>query len=146
MSPSREHANGVSNLFRKTDGLFPLGARFPFPPPAGVCLVSDSFCVIIVEGGVKAVRRYEKLMMRRIDWTAPLDDGAEEEEDPAAAANKCTCVWRGATTTPTFRGKFRFETVRSEAAARKYLADMNLAHFYDAAAAAIAVDGPVEDE
>ena len=111
-----------------------------------MCLVSDSFCVIIVEGGVKAVRRYEKLMMRRIDWTAPLDDGAEEEEDPAAAANKCTCVWKGTTTMPTFRGKFRFETVRSEAAARKYLADMNLAHFYDAAAAAIAVDGPVEDE
>ena len=145
MSPSREHANGVSNLFRKTDGLFPLGARFPSPPPAGVCLVSDSFCVIIVEGGVKAVRRYEKLMMRRIDWTAPLDDGAEEEEDPAAAANKCTCVWRGRRRRRR-RGKFRFETVRSEAAARKYLADMNLAHFYDAAAAAIAVDGPVEDE
>ena len=110
-----------------------------------MCLVSDSFCVIIVEGGVKAVRRYEKLMMRRIDWSAPLDDAADEEEDPAAASNKCTCVWKGATTTPTFRGKFRFETVRSEAAARKYLADMNLAHFYDAAAAAVAVDGPIED-
>ena len=48
-----------------------------------MCLITESFCIVIVEGGVKSVRRYEKLMMRRIDWNAQVDgeNGAELEYD-----------------------------------------------------------------
>jgi len=41
---------------------------------------------------------------------------------------------------------FGFETLRTEAAARKYLADNNLAHFFDAAAACVAVQDDDSDE
>ena len=64
-----------------------------------MCLITESFCIVIVEGGVKSVRRYEKLMMRRIDWNAQTDvDGAMEYDDDTPlgeeAVNKCTCVWK----------------------------------------------------
>jgi U4/U6 small nuclear ribonucleoprotein PRP3 len=107
-----------------------------------VCLSTDSFSIVIVEGGLKSVRRYEKLMMRRIDWNVKLDAdaaaGDNEDDDGLVVENKCMCVWKGTTTKPAFK-KFRFETLRTEAAARKYLADMNLAHFFDAAAACVAI-------
>ena len=118
-------------------------------------MISDSFAVVVVEGGAKGVRRYEKLMLRRIDWNAPADDEDPEEEededfseDAGGGARRgrdaCRCVWKGAVPAPAFRGKFRVETVRSEAAARKVLADVGLAHYFDAAAAAGAAD-PTED-
>ena len=112
-----------------------------------MCLITESFSIVIVEGGLKSVRRYEKLLMRRIDWNIKLDaDAAEEDEDEdAAPENKCTCVWKGTTTKPSFK-KFRFETLRTEAAARKYLADMNLAHFFDAAAACVSIQDAFFDD
>jgi U4/U6 small nuclear ribonucleoprotein PRP3 len=108
-------------------------------------LITDSFSIVIVEGGLKSVRRYEKLMMRRIDWNVKLDSAdaaASEDEDKAEDAqqrNKCTCVWKGTSPRPNFT-RFKFETLRTEAAARKYLADINLAHHFDAAAACVAVN------
>lgn len=117
---------------------------------AGVCLITESFCIVIVEGGIKSVRRYEKLMMRRIDWNAQTDvDGAMEYDDDTPlgeeAVNKCTCVWKGTAPKPSFK-KFRFETLRTEAAARKYLQEMNLAHLFDAAAACVAVSADFDED
>lgn len=95
------------------------------------------------------MRRYEKLMMRRIDWNVKLDVDAavddEDDDEEEGARNKCTCVWKGTAPKPAFK-KFRFETLRTEAAARKFLADMNLAHFFDAAAACVAIQDVVSDE
>ena len=34
----------------------------------GVALLVEDFCVVIVEGGPKAQKRYRKLLMQRIDW------------------------------------------------------------------------------
>ena len=118
-----------------------------------MCLITESFSIVIVEGGLKSVRRYEKLMMRRIDWNVKLDgetedmeDDADDDDDTALEnKNKCTCVWKGTTTKPSFK-KFRFETLRTEAAARKYLADMNLAHFFDAAAACVSIQDAFFDD
>uniref|UniRef100_A0A7S0T3W0 Uncharacterized protein n=1 Tax=Mantoniella antarctica TaxID=81844 RepID=A0A7S0T3W0_9CHLO len=115
----------------------------------GVCLITESFSIVIVEGGLKSVRRYEKLMMRRIDWNIKLDAAAaedqHEDEEEDGAENKCTCVWKGTSPKMAFK-KFRFETLRTEAAARKLLADMNLAHFFDAAAACVAIQDDFLDD
>ena len=117
-----------------------------------MCLITESFCIVIVEGGVKSVRRYEKLMMRRIDWNAQVDgeNGAEPEYDDDTplgeeAVNECTCVWKGTTPKPSFK-KFRFETLRTEAAARKYLQEMGLAHLFGAAAACVAVSADFDED
>jgi U4/U6 small nuclear ribonucleoprotein PRP3 len=98
-------------------------------------LITEAFTIVIVEGTAKAVRRYDKLMMRRIDWNAKLNDGDDEMDD--SKKNKCTRVWKGTSTAHVLR-RFCFETFRSEAAARLYLAEVKLDHLYDAAYAAIA--------
>jgi hypothetical protein len=54
-----------------------------------VCVaIEDSFVIVVVEGVSKAIRRYEKLVTKRVDWTAGADD-----DDDGDADNKCTCVW-----------------------------------------------------
>lgn len=112
-------------------------------PITGVCVViEDEFCVVVVEGVSKAIRRYEKLMTRRIDWAST---GASYEETAEAVSNEddakrnaCVCVWSGTTASSAFEGAFRFETFRSHASARARFERVGLAHFFDAAAGAVA--------
>ncbi|GIL51848.1 hypothetical protein Vafri_7756 [Volvox africanus] len=115
----------------------------------GLLVISDDFCVVVVEGVEKATRRYIKLMMRRIDWsTAPavgrpagrdpngdaaMGDADEEEDRPPP--NICTLVWQGTVLRRAFNG-FSSETVRSAAAARQLFEDAGVAHYWDAAAGA----------
>ena len=68
---------------------------------------SGHFTVVIAEGGTKALKRYKKLMLRRIDWTMKYqaaavegdEGGGEDEEDEEAEQarlnNKCVQVWEG---------------------------------------------------
>ena len=105
-------------------------------------VIEDEFCVVVVEGVSKAIRRYEKLMTRRIDWAST---GASYEETAEAVSNEddakrnaCVCVWSGTTASSAFEGAFRFETFRSHASARARFERVGLAHFFDAAAGAVA--------
>ena len=77
-----------------------------------------------------------------------VDGGVEYDDDTPLgeeAVNECTCVWKGTTPKPSFK-KFRFETLRTEAAARKYLQEMGLAHLFDAAAACVAVSADFDED
>ena len=107
-----------------------------------MCAVIEAeFCVVVVEGVSKAIRRYEKLMTRRIDWAssgAEADDAVGGASAEAAKPNACACVWSGTTASPAFEGAFRFETFRSHASARARFERVGLAHFFDAAAGAVA--------
>lgn len=128
----------------------------------------------------QAITRYNKLMMRRIDWSlkeqkiilegVPLraaiapgpglscggsrgistrqaitrscvclsslsrttgrEEAEEEDEDGDDTPNKCTLVWQGGVLKPAFKKWLRFETVRTEAAAAKYLEDLGLRHYW----------------
>lgn len=65
----------------------------------------SAFSLVVVEGVPKALKRYHKLMLRRIDWTeAPTAPGGQqgegeaEEEDEGGPpadkpANSCHLVW-----------------------------------------------------
>ncbi|KAG2437008.1 hypothetical protein HYH02_011440 [Chlamydomonas schloesseri] len=114
----------------------------------GMTIISDGFCLVVVEGVEKATRRYLKLMMRRIDWstapaTAPQPGGGRgadgdadmEDEDEEAPPNVCTLVWQGTVLRRAFTG-FRAETVRSAAAGRQLLEELGVGHYWDAAAGA----------
>ncbi|GBF89299.1 hypothetical protein Rsub_02176 [Raphidocelis subcapitata] len=55
---------------------------------SGVMLVGPEFSVVVVEGCAKSLKRYHKLMLRRIDWTQKPEPrggaaagGDEEDED-----------------------------------------------------------------
>jgi len=112
--------------------------------------------LVLVEGGPKAILRYKKLMLRRIDWNSFLsqeeaegEGGAEGGETkmetdgapaPAKAKpaqpttnninNQCWLLWEGSVLKPAFR-EFRFEQVFSEKAARKLLKDRRVAQYWD---------------
>ncbi|CAI5519881.1 unnamed protein product [Closterium sp. Naga37s-1] len=47
----------------------------------GCALLADSFVLVVVEGVSKSVKRYLKLMMRRIHWADAVAPGAAGEED-----------------------------------------------------------------
>ena len=99
----------------------------------GCGMKTDAFAIVIVEGARKAITRYNKLMLRRINWSLrPERRGgeadAEDEEAAAAAAaaeaaaeaeeeanpNRCTLVWQGAVLKAAFK-RFKFEPIRSPA-------------------------------
>ena len=56
--------------------------------------------LVVVEGGLKGVKKFVKLMTRRIDWSAKPggeEDSSDSEEDDAAqkrSDNFCHMVWR----------------------------------------------------
>lgn len=97
----------------------------------GCVVISDALSVVIVEGGTKSIKRYAKLMLRRINWSAAVKvEEGDEEVHPRE--NKCTLVWQGSVAKPSF-DKFLIQTFRSEVAARKYLGDAGVGHYWDLA-------------
>lgn len=134
----------------------------------GIALcVSGKFSVVIVEGGPKTQRRYEKLMLRRIQWDKVPQMGNGRDDDTVmqdargeggegggvaminsaekgeevgvgvkGGSNYCQLVWTGIVKEPAFgRSKFKLEEVRNEAAARQFLAERGVEHYWDLAVA-----------
>jgi U4/U6 small nuclear ribonucleoprotein PRP3 len=99
------------------------------------CIVScDTMTLIIVEGGSKAIKRYNKLMLQRIKWASAVKESDNTEiEGGSQQVNRCVLVWQGSVAKPKFE-KFTAQQCRTEAAARKYLADCDVGHYWDLAA------------
>lgn len=90
----------------------------------GILMLFPEMNIVVVEGGAKALRKYKKLMLRRIDWNAKTEGPNQEMEKvngPASLANEekaeeneeisntCVLVWEGPTAKPAFSD---FSTVR----------------------------------
>ncbi|KAG6434222.1 hypothetical protein SASPL_105845 [Salvia splendens] len=99
---------------------------------SGCAIISEGISVVVVEGGSKAIKRYGKLMLKRIDWTATVEKEDEEENDDEKPFNKCQLVWQGSVAKPNFN-RFFVQECRSEAAARKFFSDHGVAHYWDLA-------------
>ncbi|CAL9770671.1 unnamed protein product [Musa acuminata subsp. burmannicoides] len=98
----------------------------------GCAVISDGISVVVVEGGKKPIKRYGKLMLRRINWAAAVgneEEGAEEADGPA---NSCVLVWQGSVAKSSFN-RFLVHQCRSEAAARKVFSDAGVPHYWDLA-------------
>ncbi|KAB2598167.1 U4/U6 small nuclear ribonucleoprotein Prp3-like [Pyrus ussuriensis x Pyrus communis] len=99
----------------------------------GSCVISDGINVVVVEGGSKSIKRYAKVMLRRINWAEAVkeeeeDDDVEDDKPP----NKCVLVWQGSVARPSFN-RFYVHECMTEAAARKIFADAGVAHYWDLA-------------
>ena len=120
--------------------------------------LADAFCVVVVEGGRKAITRFDKVMTKRMDWSlADPPPGPEDPDDPASVAaaaaaaaaaeedeaaagpNKCTRVWRGLVDAPKLR-RFKFELIKTANGAAAYLGDKGLKHVWDLACAGVEVE------
>jgi U4/U6 small nuclear ribonucleoprotein PRP3 len=111
---------------------------------SGTVVLNSSMTLVVVEGGPKAIRKYKKLMLRRIKWDEQADEQNGENNtestangDPSSTGglkktNNCTLVWEGNILKSNFK-HFIFETCPTEALARKYLLEHNVGHFWDMA-------------
>jgi U4/U6 small nuclear ribonucleoprotein PRP3 len=88
--------------------------------------------------GVKAHKRYNKLMLRRINWAEDDDDdeGAQAAAmaEPPKQPNYCRLVWEGEVREAAF-DKFYVQQSKSGATAKAYLAGRSVQHYWDLAAA-----------
>ncbi|XP_026662367.2 protein RDM16-like isoform X2 [Phoenix dactylifera] len=97
----------------------------------GCAVMSDGISVVVVEGGRKPIKRYGKLMLKRINWAAAVSN-EENAEDSDAPTNSCVLVWQGSVAKPSFH-RFLVHQCRSEVAARKVFADAGVPHYWDLA-------------
>ncbi|XP_020235341.1 protein RDM16 isoform X2 [Cajanus cajan] len=99
----------------------------------GCAVISDSISVVVVEGGSKSIKRYGKLMLRRINWSEVSKEKEENEDsDDDKPVNKCVLVWQGSVAKPNFN-RFSVHDCITEAAARKVFVDAGVPHYWDLA-------------
>ncbi|XP_052204597.1 protein RDM16 isoform X2 [Diospyros lotus] len=100
---------------------------------AGCAVISDGMSIVVVEGGSKSIKRYGKLMLRRIDWASAVKNEEEDrDEDEDKPVNKCVLVWQGSVAKPSFN-RFSVHECRTEAAAHKVFYDAGVGHYWDLA-------------
>lgn len=122
-----------------------MNARENHMTGASLVVEGGGFALVVVEGVSKALKRYNKLMLRRIDWTDTAvaggrggdDDGGGGDEandvDPMAPPNRCDLVWQGVVAQRAFHS-FKSHAVAHPSAARALLEEAGVPHYWDAAA------------
>lgn len=96
----------------------------------GAVVITDSISVVVVEGGKKSIKRYNKLMLNRIDWATAVGGDEDAEVEGDKPVNSCVLVWQGSVAKPTFH-RFTVHNCRSEAAAKKVFVDAKVPHYWD---------------
>ncbi len=94
-----------------------------------------------MEGGHVAIKRYVKLMMRRIKWDEDEDEESgdddsdvEDDEEMEKVVNVssragCQLVWEGTIQRRNFHN-FRFQECKGIDAARKLLGQRGITHYW----------------
>ncbi|CAJ2631084.1 unnamed protein product [Trifolium pratense] len=100
---------------------------------SGCAVICDGISVVVVEGCSKSIKRYGKLMLRRINWSDLSKEKEENEDsDDEKPPNKCVLVWQGSVAKPNFN-RFSVHDCVTEAAARKVFVDAGVPHYWDQA-------------
>lgn len=98
----------------------------------GICATTkQDINVVVVEGDAKGSRRFNRLMLHRIDWNPmvnvdTVDDAMFEEP------NKCYMVWQGIVAKQAF-DDFKTHKLSTAEEARALFAQRGVAHYWDAA-------------
>ncbi|CAA7015683.1 unnamed protein product [Microthlaspi erraticum] len=101
----------------------------------GCSVMTDDMSVVVVEGKSKAIKRYGKVMLKRIKWEEAVKKEGEEEddeEDEDGGNNKCWLVWQGIVGKPSFH-RFHVQECLTESAAKKVFSDAGVSHYWDLA-------------
>ncbi|TKY50617.1 U4/U6 small nuclear ribonucleoprotein Prp3 [Spatholobus suberectus] len=99
----------------------------------GCVVICDGISVVVVEGGSKSIKRYGKLMLRRINWSDVSKEKEDNEDsDDDKPVNKCVLVWQGSVAKPSFN-RFNVHDCITEAAGRKVFVDAGVPHYWDLA-------------
>lgn len=90
------------------------------------------FCLVAVEGCLKSVKRFSKLMLHRIDWGEVLEKEDPEEQEllrREAEGNGCRLVWQGTVLEPAW-DRFQAVDVESEQVALGTLRQVACEHYW----------------
>lgn len=101
----------------------------------GRCIIADGYALVAVEGCEKSIRRYKKLMLKRIKWSDSVDPEDEDAEANGAIVkprivNACYLVWEGPMKQPLFKD-FQCEEIIGESNVRNYFNDSKAGHYLD---------------
>ncbi|KAL9109727.1 MAG: hypothetical protein Q9227_005596 [Pyrenula ochraceoflavens] len=116
----------------------------------GICIMNPKFCLVIVEGGIKSVKNYQKLMLNRIDWSENSGPSAVREGNKEALAkwldaldeqgelkdlglNQCKLVFEGEQRQRAFRRWVGLRTCETEASVKETLSRQKLENFWTVA-------------
>lgn len=106
--------------------------------------------LIVVEGGLKGIKKFIRLMLHRINWDAVEADENDDDEvehenvdqidieedvhkilkKSSGVVNRCDLLWQGLVARKSFHA-FRFQECRTDLAAKKVLEAKNLSHYWD---------------
>jgi len=108
----------------------------------GCCIIGPGFSLVVIEGGPKGLRRYKKLMLRRMKWNPDEEDDTKEKEEKEGAEtinveaakkiNRCDLIWEGEVLQAAFND-FQMKVLRLELQVRKFLTDRGCVHYWDMA-------------
>ncbi|KAI9207925.1 pre-mRNA processing factor 3-domain-containing protein [Polychytrium aggregatum] len=105
----------------------------------GVCIIHQGLNLVIVEGGPKGIKRYKKLMLRRMDWSETSQDREREDDDDAGSdaegddkQNGCQLVWEGQVKDRVFKG-FRIRPFPTDFMVREFLERFGVVHYWETA-------------
>ncbi|EIE27173.1 PRP3-domain-containing protein [Coccomyxa subellipsoidea C-169] len=108
----------------------------------GCSVTTEALSVVVVEGGPKSHKRYNKLMLGRIKWEEEQeededDDRRQQDEDNVQRKIPgCRLAWTGKVKAMAF-SKFMVHDAKSAAEARKFLEERGVAHYWDLAEATV---------
>ncbi|KAI3874996.1 hypothetical protein MKW98_019569 [Papaver atlanticum] len=98
----------------------------------GCLVITEDLTVVVVEGGNKSIKRYGKLMFKKINGAETVRNEEEDSmaEDDDKPVTKCVLVWQGNVAKSSFNS-FAVHQCRTEASARKCFADAGVGHYWD---------------
>eukprot|EP00177_Eucheuma_denticulatum_P007533 GFKZ01013716.1.p1 GENE.GFKZ01013716.1~~GFKZ01013716.1.p1 ORF type:complete len:553 (-),score=97.33 GFKZ01013716.1:1646-3304(-) len=112
----------------------------------GVLVLFPNLNIVVIEGGAKALRKYKKLMLRRVDWSKNGEnetekvDGAKKEtemdgpighiENDQIKENACVMVWEGPIPKPAF-GEFSIARPRNPRECKQIFRKQGVEHYWD---------------
>ncbi|CAD5325946.1 unnamed protein product [Arabidopsis thaliana] len=94
----------------------------------GCSVMMDGMSIVVVEGKRKAIERYKKLMLKRINW----EEAEKKEDEEENGGNKCCLVWQGSVEKPSFH-RFHVQECLTKSDAKKVFNDAGVAHYWDLA-------------
>ncbi|KAK9132193.1 hypothetical protein Scep_011721 [Stephania cephalantha] len=129
--PGSSHQQSVVNDLSHPQTRFKVDVNAQENRLTGCAVITDEMGVVVVEGGRKSMKRFSKLMLKRINWAAAVAN-EDEEEDDKRPINKCMQVWEGSVAKSSFK-RFSVHQCMTEAAARKVFSDAGVSHYWDLA-------------
>lgn len=99
----------------------------------GICILNPDFNLVVVEGGMKGIKHYKNLMLRRIDWTNATTTEGNEIVGYEYDKNSCSLIWEGEIKSRNFR-RWGFKRCETDEEAREALKLRGKAeHFWNVA-------------